>query len=195
MPDGETLLINGFIVQMLFILWSWDLPEHSRLKQLVERWRRPIQWLGLAHTWSMFAPDPAQDNYRLLFKLCWSDGSAVVIEPEYLRAPHAQRGPVQYRWLKLKRSLLRAENALLRASVCHYVAAEYLAQPAADAPAQLIEVQLIRVRQALAPFTAPDAGEPCKRRVIFTQPMPLLSAKPSTEASAAPAPPLHLCLE
>ncbi len=194
----ETLLINGFIALMLLILWAWDLPERSLLNRLLSKQRLLIQRLGLAHTWSMFGPDPAQDNYRLHFKLTLADGSVVLLEPEYFRAPCEQRRPVQYRWLKLKRSLLRHRAGPLRASVCQYVAATYLARLAAkDVPDKRpIEVQLIRLRQPIAPFAAKETAspEPFKRQVLHTQPL----SPASLTATAVPAAELakqHLCLE
>jgi hypothetical protein len=172
MNSIETILTDCFIALMLFILWAWDLPERSLLNRLAVKSKWPIQRLGLVHGWRLFSPDPATDNYRLQFKLRLADGSVVAIEPEYFRFPEVQRQPVRYRWTKMKNTLLRAESAPLRASVCKYVAAEFQAQSANKAQ-QPVEVQLVRWRQCIAPFGAKEieSCEPYKRRIIYTQPI------------------------
>lgn len=194
MNSIETLLINCFIVLMLFILWAWDLPERSLLNRLAMKLKRPIQRLGLSHGWQLFSPDPAIDNYRLQFKLRLADGSVVVIEPEYLRHPDVQRQAVRYRWTKLKNSLLRVEAGPLRASMCKYVAAEFLAQFAVEAQPDKspVEVQIVRWRQRIAPFEAKgtERCEPYKRRIIYTQPI----GPASLAATAVDVEPLQLSL-
>ena len=176
MNSIETLLTDCFIALMLFILWAWDLPQRSRLNRLAIKLKWPIERLGLFHSWQMFSPDPVTDNYRLQFKLRLADGSVVAIEPEYFRYPGMQRQHVRYRWTKIKISLLRTEAAPLRASMCKFVAAEFLAQFAAEArqpDKSPVEVQIVRWRQPIAPLEAKESAgrEPYKRRIIYTQPI------------------------
>jgi hypothetical protein len=199
MSSIETLLIDCFIGLMLFILWAWDLPPHSPLNRLVIKLKGPIQRLGLVHGWRLFSPDPATDNYRLQFVLRLADGSVVAIEPEYFRFPEVQHQPVLYRWTKIKITLLRVESAPLRASMCKYVAAEFLAQFAAVARTpdkRPVEVQLVRWRQSIPPLgaKATEGCEPYKRRVIYTQP---ISPAPlfATAARAAELVRLGICRE
>jgi len=199
MNSIETLLIDCFIALMLFILWAWDLPRHSLLNRLAIKMRWPIQRLGLFHSWQMFSPDPALDNYRLQFMLRLADGSIVAIEPEYFLYPEAQRQHFRYRCSKIKRSLLRAEAGPLRASMCKYVAAEFLAQFPAETrqpDKSPVEVQLVRWRQPIVPFEAREttSREPYKRRIIYTQP---ISAAPpvATDVRDVDAIQLNLCAE
>lgn len=199
MNSIEAILINCFIGLMLFILWAWDLPQRSLLNRLVIKLRWPVQRLGLWHSWQMFSPDPLIDNCRLQFRIRLADGSVIAVEPEYLRYPEAQRHPVHQRWAKIKISLLRAENRPLRASMCKYVAAEFLAQFAAEAQ-QLdkrpVEVQIVRWRQRIVPLEAKEKArdEPYKPRIIYTQ--PIGPARPSDTAArhVEPAQP-NLCRE
>lgn len=189
-----TLLIDGFIALMLFILWSWDLPERNLLNRLVFKLKWPIQRLGLFHTWRLFSPNPSTSNYRLQFKLRLADGAVVALEPEYFRYPQQQRQPVSYRWKKLKRALLGDQALPLRISVCQYVAAEY----ATSAPPDQypVEVQLVRWRQPILPLAAPATArcEPYKCRVLHTQ--PVNPALPPASASRVAEPvPSTLCLE
>ena len=184
MNSIETLLTDGFIALMLFILWAWDLPSDSLFNRLVIKLKWPIVRLGLFHRWQMFSPDPSIDNYRLQFKLRLADGSVVAIEPEYLRFPEAQRQLVPYRWTKIKTALLWPEADPLRASMCKYVAAEFLAQFPAEAQPEKspVEVQMVRWRQRIAPLESIEtaSGEPYKRLIIFTQPI-----RPATLAAGA----------
>lgn len=197
MNSIETMLIDCFIALMLFILWSWDLPRRSLLNRLVIKLKWPIQRLGLFHGWQLFSPNPSTDNYRLQFRLLLADGSTVTIEPEYLRYPGAQRERVEYRWTKIKHSLLWVEAAPLRASMCKYVAAEFLTQFAAQAKPDKnpVEVQLIRWRQSIAPMGARETAscEPYKRRLIYTQPIGPTPA--ATAASYVDQVQLSLCRE
>jgi hypothetical protein len=188
MNSIEPLLINCFIALMLFILWSWDLPEHSRLNRWAVKLQWPIERLGLFHSWRMFSPDPTLDNFRLQFQLRLADGSVVAIEPEYFRFPAAQQGPVCYRWTKIKLALLWLDSSPLRASVCKYVAAEFLAK-ARQPDKRPVEVQLVRWRQPIAPFAAKEASSPApyKRRIIYTQPI-----SPATTTRAVEPAPLSI---
>jgi hypothetical protein len=193
MNSIEALLIDCFIALMLFILWAWDLPEGSLLNRLVIKLRWPIQRLALVHGWKMFSPDPVSDNYRLQFRLRLNDGSIVTIEPEYFRFPEAQRQPVRYRWTKIKTSLQRAESAPLRASMCKYIAAEFLTQHPDKKP---VEVELVRWRQSIAPLEARETAmcEPYKRRIIYTQPISpvTLAATPARDVEPTQ---MSLCRE
>lgn len=196
MDSIERILIDCFIALMLFILWAWDLPRHSLLNRMVMRLRWPIQRLGLFHGWQLFSPDPSSDNYRLQFKLRLADGSVVAIEPEYLRHPREQLRPVLYRWTKIKGSLLRVEAGPLRASMCKFVAAEFLEQFAIEERdnKRPVEVQIVRWRQRICPLEAVNTAgyEPYKCRIIHTQP---LSRAPRSAAAVRSVKQLDLCRE
>ncbi|HEX5080617.1 MAG TPA: hypothetical protein VFY40_01130 [Blastocatellia bacterium] len=196
----ETPLVDCFIALMLFILWAWDLPQHSLLNRLALKLKWPIQRLGLFHSWRMFSPDPSIDNYRLQFKLRLADGSVVAVEPEYLRFPETQRQPVRYRWSKIKNSLLRAESVPLRASMCKYVAAEFLARFVAEAQRmdkRPVDAQIVRWRQRIVPLMAKETAncEPYRQRIIHTQPINMrLPVADTAERDIEPAQP-SLCRE
>jgi hypothetical protein len=195
MDSIERILTDLFIALMLFILWAWDLPRQSLLNRLAMKLRWPIQRLGLFHGWQLFSPDPSIDNYRLQFKLNFADGSVVTIEPEYLRHPREQLQRVRYRWTKIKGSLLRVESGPLRASMCKYVAAEYLGQFAIEARHDKcpVEVQIVRWRQRIGPLEAGDSAscEPYKFRIIHTQP---ISQAPRAAAPVRSVKPFRLSL-
>ncbi len=180
----ETWLINGFIALMLFLLWAWDLPERSLLHRLAFKLRWLMLRLGLFHSWRLFSPDPPTDNCRLQFRLRLADGSLVAIEPAYFRNAPSLHPLVQYRWLKLKRALLRTGAEPLRASMCKYIAAAYtVAAPPDKRP---VEVQLIRWRQPIIPLAdkATAGCAPYKCRILHTQPLdPLPAAIPVGRAT------------
>lgn len=191
-----TLLINGFIALMLFILWAWDLPARSLLNRLVVKLRRPILWCGLWHGWQMFAPDPIIDNCRLQFEIRLADGSIVFVEPNYLRFPDARRRG-HYRWTEIKIALVQENGDPLRASMCKYVAAQFWAQfidEATRAAKCPVEVRLVRFRQRIPPLeaTGAESGAPYKRRTIYTQAI-TLALPPAISAQNDDGARLRLC--
>jgi hypothetical protein len=199
MNSIELPLTNCFIGLMLFILWAWDLPERNLLNRLVLTLKWPIRRLGLGHGWQMFSPDPVIDNCRLQFKLRLADGSIVAIEPEYLRYPLAQRQHAHYRWAEIKIALVQAGSDSLRASMCKYIAAGFLAQFAAEEQRLNkcpVEVQLVRWRQRIAPLEAKETAsrDLYKQRVIYTQP---ISPAPLVATAVREGEPvrLNLCAE
>jgi hypothetical protein len=64
-----------FIVAFLWIAWSWSLPEDAPAKWLVNRVSRFVTWIGLWHSWRMFAPNPTRTTRRLLVQVEYADGS------------------------------------------------------------------------------------------------------------------------
>jgi len=64
-----------FIVIFLWIAWSWSLPEDAPAKWLVNHVAKLISWLGLWHSWRMFAPNPTSTTRRLVVLVEYADGS------------------------------------------------------------------------------------------------------------------------
>ena len=64
-----------FIAVFLWIAWSWSLPDDAPAKRLVNQLSRWISWIGLWHSWRMFAPNPTRSTRRLLVQVEYADGS------------------------------------------------------------------------------------------------------------------------
>lgn len=67
--------VDFFILLLLFFLWCHDLPADLPSNRLVRFVREPFLWLGLWHSWAMFAPEPLHVNRRLKAIIHYSDGA------------------------------------------------------------------------------------------------------------------------
>jgi len=76
------ILINAFIVIMLFFMLYWDREPTNPVKKY---WMPKLQpvflWLGLIHTWKMFAPDPPLVNVWPKIKIYLKNGEFIIWEP------------------------------------------------------------------------------------------------------------------
>lgn len=64
-----------FIIVYLLIAWCWNYPDDAPQKWLVKPLTRVVQWLGLWHSWNMFAPNPVRESRRLAVQVEYADGS------------------------------------------------------------------------------------------------------------------------
>jgi hypothetical protein len=64
-----------FIVAFVWIAWSWSLPEDAPAKWLVNQVAKFVSWIGLWHSWRMFAPNPTRSTRRLVVLVEYADGS------------------------------------------------------------------------------------------------------------------------
>lgn len=63
------------IVVYLLIVWCWNLPDDSPGKWLISPLARLVSWLGLWHSWNMFAPNPIKSSRRIAVQVKYADGS------------------------------------------------------------------------------------------------------------------------
>ncbi|MEY3175841.1 MAG: hypothetical protein RLZZ436_3755 [Planctomycetota bacterium] len=134
------VLTDLFILSLLLFLWCWDYPVDHPPRRLVHWLSLPFLYLGLWHSWAMFAPQPIHVNRRLRAVIRHDDGSSELWTPI---GPHrsALFNLLYARSFKYECSLLStAGPAPLRAL------AEFLAKRAAeDAPERrVVRVELVR---------------------------------------------------
>ena len=76
------VLTDIFILLMLFWMLFWDKePHHPVRKWWIPKVQRYFFWLGLAHEWKMFSPDPYKQNWWPKIKLTLADGNYFIWEP------------------------------------------------------------------------------------------------------------------
>ncbi len=152
---GE-VLASVVVVLGGIVIWCTDLPKDSVARRLAAPVLRPARWLGLGHTWRLFAPRPARGSTRLVLEVVRADGSVdeVAYPPPSLRV----RGRPIGRALKLKRTLLGRHNPGLRASFARFV----VAHDVAPGPAP-VAVRYRVERRRPAPFAEPDRTPPPAR--------------------------------
>jgi hypothetical protein len=149
---GEVLASAVFVVGAV-VIWCTDLPPDSVARRLAGPILRPARWLGLGHTWKLFAPRPARGSTRLVLEVERADGGVdeVVYPPPSLLV----RGRPIGRALKLRRTLLARSNPGLRISFARFVVRNDL-EPGAAAVAVRYRVE----RRRSAPFAQPDRTPP-----------------------------------
>jgi len=147
-----SVLTDVFILVLLLFLWCWDYPVDHPPRRLIHWLSQPLIYLGLWHSWAMFAPQPIHVNRRLRAVIRWDDGTCDLWTPLGPRRS-AFFNLLYARSFKYECSLLStAGTAPLQAL------AEFLAAQAADDAAgrRVVRVELIRESSRVNP---PGASE------------------------------------
>jgi hypothetical protein len=75
------VLINAFIIIMLFWMIFWDSEKQNPIKKwFVPIIQGPMIWLGLSHDWKMFSPNPTFYNIWPMIKMYKSEDDFIVWE-------------------------------------------------------------------------------------------------------------------
>lgn len=69
------VLTDVFILLLLLFLWCWDYPVDHPPRRLIHWLSLPLVYIGLWHSWAMFAPQPIHVNRRLRAVIRWNDGT------------------------------------------------------------------------------------------------------------------------
>lgn len=145
-------MIDGLILLILLWLCCFDLPADSPLRRLVGYVQKPFLYLGLWHSWAMFAPEPLHVNRRLKAVIRYADGSIDEWRPiESLQSNWF----VDLLWLrhfKFQFSLLSGSDTVLWQPLC-----QWLIRQAALDGLQVQSIQLVREYQMVQ---APTADQP-----------------------------------
>lgn len=154
------MVLNVFIVSyLLFVIFS-DTASGSYLHRVASRLFLPAYWLGLRHTWSMYAPDPPFSTTVVEIVGVTPDGEQVNLTPQFLDL-HDQLGRTpNLRYITAQMHLQYDYSAPMREELCRRAVAErpdvsdvrvvayYLATPALtsppNAPRQLSEAVLAK---------------------------------------------------
>jgi hypothetical protein len=118
-----------FIAIFLLIAWGWNLPTDSPLARLLRRGRATILFVGLWHSWSMFAPIPVHVNQRLFAILHFSNGRSARWAPRHIgrsRSFWADFADVRRR--KTYDNLFSSRTRVLRTFFCDWLAREFNGQ-------------------------------------------------------------------
>src|SRR5262245_10317564 len=150
-----TLAVNAFTAAYLFFAWSWDLPPDSPLKKVLNPLRAPVEWAGLYHRWSMFAPDPLATDELILADVHLADGRLLRWEQARLDRVGFWDAFVAMRERKFLSALTDPDFEFLWPAV-----AEYAARDAADQGySPVLVVMKVRSRPVPPPGQADGPGE------------------------------------
>ena len=87
--------LNIFIAFHVYALFIWGLPDGEFRKHMARPVEKYVVWLGLWHTWGMFAPKALDVNYDVRAHVKYQDGSTA----EWI-APRMQEMSLRERALK-----------------------------------------------------------------------------------------------
>jgi hypothetical protein len=133
-----------FCLLTLIFLRSWNLPPSRFSQRVVSRLARTVHWLGLSHTWSMFAPKPISHNEVLRFRLMHADGTFKEVIPTFFPTMEGIPAICDVRHLKVMHSLSVDGNSAFKDSFARYLLT-YLVPP--QEARQVTQVEFLLVRQ------------------------------------------------
>jgi hypothetical protein len=145
-------MLEALIIISLLWLWCYDLPSDSPLRRLVSYFQKPFLYLGLWHSWAMFAPEPLHVNRRLKALIRYVDGSIDEWRP---LEPLLTNWFVDLLWLrhyKYHFSVLSGSDSVLWQPLC-----QWLIRQAALDGLKVQSIQLVREYQMVQ---GPSAEQP-----------------------------------
>ena len=138
------VLSNLFILVYLAYAWSWHLPKDSNAKRLVNLVSPVVLWLGLWHSWKMFAPSPDMNNRRLVLELIHANRRKVIVEEVKLSELSRWKAFLNCRERKYQHNLAGNEFQSHWEALCRYAAKNY---SSLDSP--VVRVNLFVARQRI----------------------------------------------
>lgn len=177
MSLASSIAVNAFIIVLLLVFFFWDLPENAVSRRIVRRFSGVIQYCGLDHDWSMFAPSPPKGNVVPEFELVYADGTSDTFYlDDFFGSPTARKGPKSTRYLKLMTGLIAPPDNALKKSFCRYLVQQRGRTRAAGEPAdaprrQVVEVKFTVLVQEIAPFGSEADPRLYRRRETSRHPV------------------------
>ncbi|MFM7058093.1 MAG: hypothetical protein ACKO2P_14335 [Planctomycetota bacterium] len=170
------VLTDLFILVLLLFLWCWDYPVDHPPRRLIHWLSLPFLYLGLWHSWAMFAPQPIHVNRRLRAVIRWDDGTFELWSPLGPRRS-ALFNLLYARSFKYECSLLSTAGTGPLQSL-----AEFLVTQAAEDSAgrRVVRVELVRESSRVLAPTASEIYGPA-------QLTPLLALDVATGTWSSPA--------
>ncbi len=114
----EVLAGAAFLVGVV-VIWCTDLPRDSVAHRLARPVLMPARWLGLGHSWRLFAPRPARGENHLVLEVMREDRT--FLEIPYPPPCLCHRGRQMRGARKLKRNLLARSRVALRSSFVRFL--------------------------------------------------------------------------
>jgi hypothetical protein len=138
------VLTNLFIIVYIAYAWSWHSPKDSLAKRLVDMASPVILWLGLWHSWKMFAPRPCLVNRRLILELIHANRRKTVVEDVNLEKLSRWSAFLDCRERKYQINLAGTDHKAHWDALCRYAAKHY-----SDGKSRVVSVNLILARQRI----------------------------------------------
>ncbi len=139
------ILTNLFIILYLVIAWTWHLPKDSHAKRLVDKASPVVMWLGLWHSWKMFAPQPSLVNRRLIIELVHANRKKVVIADTNLESLSRWSSFLNCRERKYHSNLAGPDYKSHQDALCRYAASHF-----SNSNSPVVRVNLFLAKQRIA---------------------------------------------
>lgn len=146
------VLTNVFIVLYIAYAWSWHLPKETFAKRVVDKASPVILWLGLWHSWKMFAPRPCLANRRLILELVHANHRKTIVEDVNLGELSRWSAFLNCRERKYQINLAGSDHKSHWDALCRYAAKHYSTRKS-----PVVQVNLVLARQ---PIPKPGVFEP-----------------------------------
>ncbi len=138
------VLTNLFILVYIAYAWSWHLPKDSIAKRVVDKASPVILWLGLWHSWKMFAPRPCLANRRLILELIYANRRKTIVQDMDLGELSRWSAFLNCRERKYQVNLAGTDHTSHWDALCRYAAKHY-----SNSKSPVVRVNLILARQRI----------------------------------------------
>lgn len=156
---------NAFILIMLFFMVCWDWQATNPIKKY---WMPKLQpvflWLGLTHTWNMFAPDPPLYNVWPKIKIYLKNGEFIIWEP----TPYSELNAfekIQYKkFHKFYYEVARSKTSFYsKIDFINYLLHKHQLKD------KCVKLEIYRVSRAIPPINNPSNDLPiANQQLIYT---------------------------
>lgn len=169
MNTASHIGISLFCICMIFFLWGWNLPDGRFSRHLLKKLTRPVIWLGLNHSWSMFAPRPITTDELIRFKITFEDQSSVEMPVDYFPSLGVQTYSGDVRHLKLMHALVAPKESLIQRCYAEYLINTYeVTRPTSDAR-RVEKIEYLLTRSPRPSWKqAGETASPAQEVVVFT---------------------------
>lgn len=159
------ICINVFIVIMLFFMVYWDREATNPIKKYWVPILQPVfLWLGLTHTWQMFAPDPPLLNVWPKIKIYLTNGEFIIWEPTRYSELNAYEKIKYKKFHKFYYEVARAKTSFhSKIDFINYLLHEHQLKD------NCTKLEIYRVTLAIPLFNAPAGETPVvNQQLIYT---------------------------
>jgi len=161
--------ISLFCICMIFFLWGWNLPDGRFSRHLLKKITKPVIWLGLNHSWSMFAPRPITTDELIRFKITLEDQSSVEMPVDYFPSPGMQNFSGDVRHLKLMHALVAPKESIIQRCYAEYLIYAYEAARGTADTRRVEKIEYLLTRSPRPPWKqAEETPTPAEEVAVFT---------------------------
>jgi hypothetical protein len=116
-----TILINLFIVCYIIFAWGWSYPGKMPAKKLLMPLSYAVNFIGLSHSWRLFAPNPIHATLLLTGIITLDDTSVLIWKPVGAVIQNHWQGFLYARERKWQQFLLTGKANYIYLSLCEHL--------------------------------------------------------------------------